>query len=399
MVNASPTSAPGTDAEAEIVRLQALRELRLIDAAPQERLERITRMASTVFGMPMAAVSLVGADRQFAVSQRGPADLNVTREESFCAHTMQQEDAMVIEDALADTRFEHNSLVTGDPHLRFYAGYPLTVGTGQRVGALCVLDTTPRTFSPQQAALLQEMAHWVERELAAVEDHDLATATQRAAGPAEAPWLPGYDNGVLSVPSVGLRGDFVHWRSLPGTLEITLGDLMATGSAAGLNAAMIGATVAALSLRGELADLVGDTTVLVEDQLERTGSYATVFHGRIHRDGQISFVDAGLGTALIVRAAGGHEHLGTPDLPLGVLPGSTARIRTAHLDPGDTLLVFTDGVLQLWDGSMGHLAELADLFRGSDTIAGALAEVELMGRDRAPGKALTVLATRRLPAA
>jgi GAF domain-containing protein len=120
----------------ENTRLIALHALNLLDTPSEERFERITRIALRVFDVPIALISLVDADRQWFKSCQGLAFSETPRSISFCGHAILQDQVLVISDAWLDPRFRDNPLVTEDPHVRFYAGQPLTASDGSRVGPL-----------------------------------------------------------------------------------------------------------------------------------------------------------------------------------------------------------------------------------------------------------------------
>ncbi|TNJ11833.1 GGDEF domain-containing protein [Aeromonas veronii] len=153
----------------ERLRLDALRRLAILDSPAEERFDRITRMARNMFDVPIALISLVDENRQWFKSCCGLSVLETPREISFCGHAILGEELFVVEDAAQDPRFSDNPLVTGEPHIRFYAGHPLEVGNGLKLGTLCIIDSKPRVFSPRDQALLADLASMVESELRAVQ--------------------------------------------------------------------------------------------------------------------------------------------------------------------------------------------------------------------------------------
>jgi PAS domain S-box-containing protein len=141
-------------------RLDALRSYRILDTPPEERLDRLTRVAAELFGTPIALVSLMDEHRQWFKSRLGLDVAETPREWSFCDHLIRSGDAtMVVEDATTDSRFSSNPLVTGRPGIRFYAGAPLVAPSGHALGAFCVVDTVPRdTPKPRELELLRALA-------------------------------------------------------------------------------------------------------------------------------------------------------------------------------------------------------------------------------------------------
>ncbi|HEV8639669.1 MAG TPA: GAF domain-containing protein [Methylomirabilota bacterium] len=149
----------------EARRLQALRRLGLLDTEPEERFDRLTRLAATLFDAPIALVGLIDADRQWFKSTHGLDAREVPREVSFCAHAIHGNDVMVVPDATLDPRFADNPGVTGGPRIRAYVGYPLAVADGSRVGTLCILDPRPRQLDGAALQLFRDLGALVEQEL------------------------------------------------------------------------------------------------------------------------------------------------------------------------------------------------------------------------------------------
>ncbi len=130
--------------DAEAARLDALSQYLLLDAAPKDALERLTMLAARLFRVPVVFVSLIDAQRQFFISRYGLSISGTTRNMAFCDHTLAQGEIFCVPDALADPRFCDNPLVNGYPHIRFYAGIPLSTPDGHHIGTVCLSDTQPR---------------------------------------------------------------------------------------------------------------------------------------------------------------------------------------------------------------------------------------------------------------
>lgn len=153
----------------EDARLRALHELGLLDTPPEERFDRLTRLASRLFNAPIALVSLVDSDRQWFKSRVGFEPAETSREASFCAHAISDEEIMVVPDATADDRFRDNPLVVDSPNIRFYAGCPVKAPDGTNLGTLCIIDHEPRDLASDDADLLRDLAGMVENEFRAVQ--------------------------------------------------------------------------------------------------------------------------------------------------------------------------------------------------------------------------------------
>jgi diguanylate cyclase (GGDEF)-like protein len=161
-------SAPQTPAN-ETQRIHVLHSLGLLHSAPDERFDRLTRLAKRLFNVPVAKVTLVDTDAVYALSCAGQSSAPVPRELSFCSHTIVNDGMLVVPDTRTDPRFRDNPYVTSAPYIRFYAGYPLAVPGGARLGALCLVDFDPRNFGDEDVALLRDLATMVEQEVAAVQ--------------------------------------------------------------------------------------------------------------------------------------------------------------------------------------------------------------------------------------
>ncbi|HUF76977.1 MAG TPA: MBL fold metallo-hydrolase [Longimicrobiales bacterium] len=157
-----PAATPADEEE----RLAALRRLELLDSEPEERFDRLARLAAGLLEAPVSLVTLVDRDRQWFKSKVGTLLAETSRDVSFCAHAILDREEMVVPDALQDERFADNPIVAGPPHVRFYAGCPLTMPDGHAMGTLCVLDTRPRHLTAEQRRLLRDLADLVEEELA-----------------------------------------------------------------------------------------------------------------------------------------------------------------------------------------------------------------------------------------
>lgn len=152
------------DNEAE--RLAALHRLGILDTEAEERFDRLTALACFAFKVDIALVSLIDANRQWFKSTRGLDVRQTDRESSFCGHAINEAHTLVIPDALEDNRFFDNPLVTGPPHIRFYAGAPLTDADGYVLGTFCLIDSRPRQMTAEELVHLRYLADQVEREIA-----------------------------------------------------------------------------------------------------------------------------------------------------------------------------------------------------------------------------------------
>ena len=149
----------------EAARLEALASYRILDTAPESGFDGLTKLAAHLLEVPIALISIVDGDRQWFKSHYGLEVPETTREISFCGHVVQDGEPLLVPDVTADARFADNPLVTGDPHIRFYAGAPLRTAEGHVLGTLCAIDHRPRQLSVRQQELLRLLADQVMDQL------------------------------------------------------------------------------------------------------------------------------------------------------------------------------------------------------------------------------------------
>ncbi|MEM6334205.1 MAG: sensor domain-containing diguanylate cyclase [Planctomycetota bacterium] len=175
-----PTSKPD-----ETLRLNALHQMRVVDTPIEERYERITRIAKRALGVEIVAISLVDEDHQYFKSIQGLEETRTARDISFCGHTIQGSDPLVIPDATQDPRFADNPLVTGEPGIRAYAGIPIESVDGRCIGALCAIHGRPHAFSETDILILTDLAHIAASELSRTSVRAVGENYRSALSPAQ----------------------------------------------------------------------------------------------------------------------------------------------------------------------------------------------------------------------
>lgn len=166
----------------ETWRLAALHALPLLDTAPEADFDAIVRLGQALFGTQTCLVTLVDRDRQWFKARVGLNAAETPRSISFCGHVILQDDVFVVPDATHDERFHDNPLVTGPPHIRFYAGAPIRLPNGYTIGTVCLLDPAPRNgMTPDERARLADLAGLA---LAAISVRALRGSLDAAAGEA-----------------------------------------------------------------------------------------------------------------------------------------------------------------------------------------------------------------------
>ena len=135
------------------------------DGPAQASLNRICLLAQSLFNVPIALVTLIGRHEQKFIAKCGVDADGTPRKDAFCTYAILNDEVLIVNDATRDARFSENPLVTGDMHIRFYAGAPLIVRPGIRLGTLCIINTKPCEFSKEEASRLQMLATVAVNEL------------------------------------------------------------------------------------------------------------------------------------------------------------------------------------------------------------------------------------------
>ncbi|BBX16627.1 hypothetical protein MDUV_14870 [Mycolicibacterium duvalii] len=360
-----------------------------------------------MFEVPMAAVSLLDRDRQWFKQADGlDLDGSVPRAQTVCQATIvrgyqhPEDPALILEDTW-ESAFCELPAITAEGGIRFYAGYPLYGPGGHPVGTFCIYDTKPRHLSAAQREALGELAEWAQREMQSSDDLQRAATVQRQLLPSALGDLPGYRVCALCLPAFAVGGDFYDHYPVHDGMVFTVADVMGKG----LGAAILTATVRS-ALRGatravdqagtgDLAEAVNTTYVQIQDDLDSTESFVTLFHLKLRTDdGAVHYIDAGHGFAAVVRHGGGVQPLNSDGLPLGILPDDRWTCRDVQLQPGDTLVVASDGVLDLITDGDDIDAAVAFMARYSDPEELCAQARELQKR-QPPLDDITLVAIRR----
>ena len=191
----------------ESERLAALRALHILDTPPEERFDRLTRLAAHLFGVPIAFISLVDEDRLWYKSRQGMALSETPREGTFCNHIIQNpRTTLVVPDASRDERFHDSYWVAGEPGLRFYAGCPLLSPDGYAMGTFCISDTESHPFDESQEQALRDLAKIAEGELSTAELNHALSRLRRA----EENYRGIFENVAEGIFQIDARGRYMN---------------------------------------------------------------------------------------------------------------------------------------------------------------------------------------------
>lgn len=342
-----------------------------------ERYDRVVRLAQAIFGAPIAALNLIGNDSQFTVAAVGFPRGTMPVEDSICRVTVQQDDILEVRDLRQDERFSETPEVVGPLKVRFYAGVPVRGQSGQNVGALCILDLSPRTLGRQQREMLADLGGLLERELAVQEEMELAGQVQQLMLPTSAPDIPGVEVAGRVQPAREAGGDYFDWFVVEDPhgggkrLQVVLGDVMGKGLAASLIASEVRAVLRGHSRYTDVGRAVSSTSTTTRHDLEANGRFSTLWVGRLDPvTGALDYVDAGHGLA-VVASQRGYRRLYQEYLPLGMPIEDSWEKAGDVLAEDELLVVVSDGVFDVFD----------DSFDAAEARLNALLDPELSCRE------------------
>ncbi len=388
----------------EADRLESLRSLGLLDTDPEERFDAITRLATMIFDLPIAYISLVDETRQYLKSRVGLGFCESSRETSFCGHAILEQQALVIPDTLEDERFADNPMVTGEPFARFYCGLPLRGPGGFNVGTLCLMDSKPRELSDHELEMLKQLGIIAERELqlgniirmqddllktknALLESQRIVTEQMDEALAYVISLLPvdvseKVRTSYQFIPSNTLGGDSFgfHWID-NDHFAIYLLDVCGHGVGAAL------LSVSAMNvLKGEAlpgVDFLDPSQVL--QGMNRTfpmdvhnGLYFTMWYGVLEvSSGSLRFSGAGHPPAVIIKPDGTIHQLGSPSLPVGCFEETAYVSDEANFPRDSYLYVFSDGIYEVKNpnDSMGTYLQFIETLAGAPSAEAIIAQV------------------------
>jgi len=375
----------------ETERLQDLYSLELRQSEAEDRFDRITRLAARLFDVPMAYISMVDTNQQWFKSRVGMDTCGGCRETSFCGHAILEEEMLIIPDTHLDDRFEGNPLVTGNPHVRFYAGQPLKGRNGYNIGTLCLADRIPRELTTEDQQHLRDLSQVVEKELHLSDllemqqelihkqeevNQQLADAAEYVKRQLPEP-LTGLDELVqtdwIFHPSSELGGDSMCYGWID---DDHFGIFLIDVTGHGISASLLSTSILHYAHSQKLADMDWDLSEAAGQinrnfqSIHHSGRLFSMWAGVYEKSTRtLRYFNGGHPAPFVARAeSGAVDALDVRDLIFGVNPDYSYQVGECVIRPGDRLLVFSDGIFEIKkeDGSVGTYEEFKELASRSE---------------------------------
>jgi sigma-B regulation protein RsbU (phosphoserine phosphatase) len=351
-------------------RLEAVRRTGLLGTGAEEPFDRLARLAAELLGTPFAFVTIVDERRSFwkscvGVASADPAERQNAAGDSLCQYVIETDQPVIIGDARLNPMTARNPSIESMGVIA-WAGFPVRSPDGHVLGTFCVVDTKPRVWREDQVRILEVLAYAASGEVAlrmqadearrvAADSALLAATLQESLLPGRLPDVEGLDVAATYVPGgtgVEVMGDFYDLVPNPAGWSVFAGDVAGKGAVAARTTALARYTLRASALRQSspalvLTDLDRALRQWFDDA--KTVGFVTVACAALRREGgrfRVRLSLAGHPHGYIRRADGEVQALGEPGTLLGCLPKLSLSVQESLLGPGDTLILYTDGLTE-----------------------------------------------------
>ena len=360
------------------------------------RIGRLPQLIKRIFKVENVYIRLINEEGNWI---RTGVDGIVVEErtgENPCDFTIVAPGTVSIDDIDIDPRVKEGIIKNDVAELKSYVGHSLETGLGSRMGVLCAWGTLPRKFSTEELEMFEDISFWVEREISSFRELDRASEVQQGLLPRDDISIPGYEFAGFCRPHFSVGGDFYDWFETSEGAAFTLADVMGKGIASAIIAASVRSTIRATSQNHQAELVLKKVVEALEPDLQRAGSFVTLIYGQLdtstHR---VSYIDAGHGLSLHVQKDGRVSKLTTSNYPIGAGPIEEWELLDIKMEPGDTLLMLSDGFLDIFEGSLERFSQLSELAVASKDAKGLVVELQKLVENAVTPDDVTALILRR----
>jgi len=360
------------------------------------RIGRLPQLIKRIFKVENVYIRLINEEGNWI---RTGVDGIVVEErtgENPCDFTIVAPGTVSIDDIDIDPRVKEGIIKNDVAELKSYVGHSLETGLGSRMGVLCAWGTLPRKFSAEELEMFEDISFWVERHISSSLELDRASQVQQGLLPKDDILIPGYEFAGFCRPHFSVGGDFYDWLETSEGAAFTLADVMGKGIASAIIAASVRSTIRATSQNRQAQVFLKKVVEALEPDLQRAGSFVTLIYGQLDTSAhRVSYIDAGHGLSLHVRKDGRVSKLTTSNYPIGAGPIEEWELLDIKMEPGDTLLMLSDGFLDIFEGSLERFSQLSELAVASKDAKGLVVELQKLVENAVTPDDVTALILRR----
>ena len=363
----------------------------------EQRFRKLPLLIKKLLNVENVYIRLISSEGNWIRRDLTEVVIEVRNGENICDFTLVTSGVVNVSDVDHDSRIERGIINNDLPELKSYLGQALEATEGSRMGVVCAWETKPRVFSSEELALFEDIVFWVQRVLVSAGELNRASVAQRALLPEDNISIPGYELAGFCRPHFSVGGDFYDWIETPEGADFTLADVMGKGIGSALMAATVRAAIRASSWEHGTKQVLTIASQVLEPDLIRAGAFVTLIYGQLDATlNRVKYIDAGHGLTLHVTKNGHVTRFPTSNYPLGAGPIEDWQILDIQMEPGDTLIMLSDGVLDVYGGSLERLNEIADLAVHSPSAQAMVNNLQEIARNSVTPDDVTALFLRRI---
>jgi len=331
-------------------------------AEHQLRLGRVPSLIKQLLKIENVYIRLINAEGKWIRSENDVTVVENRNGMKICDFTLASDEVVQISNADLDSRILDGTIHNDMPELKSYIGHSLETKGGTHIGVLAAWGTEPRIFSAQDVEVLNDMVFWLQRQILNTQELNRASNVQRDMLPKGDIAISGYEMAGFCNPHLSVGGDFYDWLETFDGLAFTLADVMGKGIGAAIMAATVRATMRAASWNQGAEQAMNIASEVLEPDLHKAGLFVTLIHGQldIFRN-QVRYIDAGHGLSTHVTKDKKITHLTTSNYPIGTGQNGEWQILNIEMAHGDTLILISDGMLDVFDSARSMRRGLADI--------------------------------------